>query len=605
MSTLDRSFHDRALELAASALDFGLSGSEAAEMEAHLAACPACARSSRGMRIDAMALRGPAGLLPSRRVDDAVYRAIAGRRAAAPSRVLVLVVATALLLAALLGVAAAGALLQRTRPPVVEVPSPSVPAVVVVNPSPSAVPEPSEAPAPQTPSPPPASPAPPTQTPTTSPMPSPSPSALPTAVPASLPVASGSVRTAPGPDGGLYVVVNGAPSGSVVALLDPSGEPRMGWPVTLVGWDCDASTGEPFLPVVASDGSVRLVCSSEAAPGGLQTESAFALDPAGALLPGWPVDLPDNTSEQPRVVGTRLVVAAHESSTPTPYAGASWLDTVSADGTIETGTRYQIASDAAAWPVVIGPDGIAYRTTLDEVAAFDMDGLRPGWPVKPGGRLSALAFDAAGRVVAAVSDSAGTSRLVTLDRDGKVVRNSSSLPLVGSRPWSGAGPDGYPTAPLVAADGTAFLIGEANGRAIVYRVDPSGTVPAGWPYTAETTWQWQGGCPSGTTGCGVWRSTPALGPDGVAYLPLAAPDPQIGGSLVSIGQKGRALAGWPVHLLGRGAEFWSVVVGSDGTAFALAVEPSVGGSTSATLLAIAPDGTVRWRLTMVDPKVAP
>jgi hypothetical protein len=597
MSTLDRRFHDRALELAASALDFDLTGSEAAELESHLAACPTCARSSRSMRIDALALRSPAGLLPSRRVDEAVYRAIAGRRAPSSSRMLVLVAATALLLVALLGVAAAGALLQRTRPPVVVLPSPSVPAVVVVNPSPSTAPAPSEAPAPQTPTP----------TPTTQPpsaAPSPSPSALPTAVPASLPVASGSVRLAPGPDGGLYVVVNGAPAGSVVALLDASGAPRTGGPVTLAGWNCDAATGEPFLPLVASDGSLRLVCSSEAAPGGLQTGSAFAFDPSGALLPGWPVDLLDDTSEQPRVVGTRLVVAAHESSTQAPYAGASWLDTVSADGTVETGTRYEIASDAAAWPVVIGPDGIAYRRSLDEVAAFDMSGLRPGWPVKPGGSLSALAFDTAGRVVVAVSDGAGTSRLVTLDRDGTVVRTSSSLPIVGSSPWSGAGPDGYPMAPLVAADGTAFLIGETDGRATVYRVDPSGAVPAGWPYGAATTWQWQGSCPSGTTGCGVWRARPALGPDGVLYLPLSAPDPQIGGSLVAIGPDGRVLPGWPIHLVGRGSEFWSVVVGSDGTVFALAVEPSVGGATSATLLAIAKDGTVRWRSTLVDPKVA-
>jgi hypothetical protein len=588
MSTIDRRLHDRALELAASALDFGLGGAETAELETHLAACPACARSSRALRLDAMALRSPTTLLPSRRVDDAVYRAVAGRTLRSPSRAFVIMAATLLLLVALLGIAAAGASLLRNRPSVVVVPSPSAPAVVVVNPSPSPAPQPSATSVPTTPSESPSSPA--------SPLPSPSP------LPA-LPVASGTVRMAPGPDHGLYVVVNGAPSGSVVALLSAGGPPRPGWPVALEGWNCDGPN-EPFVPVVASDGSVRLVCSSLEPSDGSPTVRAFALDPSGELLPGWPVELPANVWDQPRAVGDRLFVAAHESSDQKPYAGAYWLVEVAADGTVRTGSRYEIASDAANWPVAVGPDGIAYRRSLDEVAAFDMDGLRPGWPVKPGGALSSLAFDPTARVVVAVSGDAGTSRLMTLDRDGAVVRTSSALPFVGASPWSGAGPDGYPMAPLVAADGSAYVIAEADGRALLYRVDPSGTIPAGWPQRAATTWQSQGTGQPPTTGGGLWRATPAIDPEGAIYLPLAAPDPEIGGSLSAIGPEGSGLPGWPVHLAGNGAEFWSIVAGSDGTVFALAVEPSTGGSTSATLLAIAKDGTVRWRSTLVDPEAA-
>jgi hypothetical protein len=43
-----------------------------------------------------------------------------------------------------------------------------------------------------------------------------------------------------------------------------------------------------------------------------------------------------------------------------------------------------------------------------------------------------------------------------------------------------------------------------------------------------------------------------------------------------------------------------VVVGSDGTAFALAIEPESAGY-SATVLAIAPDNTVRYATTIVEP----
>ena len=50
-----------------------------------------------------------------------------------------------------------------------------------------------------------------------------------------------------------------------------------------------------------------------------------------------------------------------------------------------------------------------------------------------------------------------------------------------------------------------------------------------------------------------------------------------------------------------GAEFASVVVGSDGTAYALAIEPETGGKFSASILAIAPDSTVLYTTTIVEP----
>ena len=51
-------------------------------------------------------------------------------------------------------------------------------------------------------------------------------------------------------------------------------------------------------------------------------------------------------------------------------------------------------------------------------------------------------------------------------------------------------------------------------------------------------------------------------------------------------------------LLEHGAE---VVVGADGTVHALAIEPESSGGSSASILAIAPDSTVRWTTTIIEP----
>ena len=146
MSRQDRHEHDRAMELAASAIDYRLTAAQTVALNAHLVVCSACARSAAAMRGDAIALRPWTTPLPSRRVDDAVFAAIAGRRATAPS--LLILVAAALLLVALLGVAAtAGSLLLRTwwTPPTMEVaPSPAV----VADASPGTTPTLTSAPSP-------------------------------------------------------------------------------------------------------------------------------------------------------------------------------------------------------------------------------------------------------------------------------------------------------------------------------------------------------------------------------------------------------------------------------------------------------------------------
>lgn len=586
MSAAERLHHQHALWLAAAALDFGIDEGEREELEGHLAACLACRRETVALRGDATRLRLPTpapALVPSPWVDQAVYAEIARRRRAFEG-VPVLVAAT-LMLVALLGVVTAGAFLLGIWPPRAEVPVPTPP-VVVENPTPSPSGD-------------------------ASPLPTGKPLPAWTAVDGTLPAESGRVQMAPGPYGGLYVLVND-PSGALLALLDAAGEPREGWPTALPGWTCDSpSTSATWAPGVAADGSVRVVCYAWDAPED-PVFRAFAFDAEGRPMAGWPVALPPDSSYPPRVVGDVLVVAAHEVRTlettrpdgqvVTSTPGAYWLVEVAPDGTTRAGARLDV-DDASGGVVSIGPDGIGWLVDGGEITAFDMDGQRGGWPVEVDGNLSALAFGPSGAAyLTTVFSDGATTRLIAFDRDGVAVSLATGdLPIGGVSAWTGAGPEGGPLAPLVAPDGTTYVIGRSGADTVVYGLDASGAVMDGWPYRVTAEIPLQGECPPESAGCGVWRATPSVGPNGVLFLPLTPTEGHAGGTLVAVGTRGTLVPGWPVWLVKKGAAYWSVVAASTETAFALAVEPERGDTTSATILEFALDSVVRWKTTVVQP----
>ena len=567
--------HRHALTLAATAVDFPLDAAERGSLESHVRECAACRAELAAFHRDAALLAALPAIAP-----PAWVRAVIGK-AHRPNR-FVLLAAAALLLTASAGIAlVVGSALRDDR-------------ISDVSPSVRPVPSPAGSPLPSGSS----------GTPGPTGSSTASPSLPPPPASATLPVHGSAreigmrVQMAPGPGGTLFVAIP-RPGGSVLALLDRTGAPRPGWPIVVKNstW-CDL-----VLPV--ADGSVRLVCTLENPDGNLfEPVGAFAFDSTGRLMPGWPADL-QGFSVTGRVVGDALTLFVSrslgdvvEEGQPTTDGG---LVTVAADGRVVGGTRVPGLGAEA-----VGPDGVAYGKTGDDASkiwAVDLSGMRTGWPVTFDGFASGPAFGSGGRVVVIVgSPTNGTSQVLVFDRDGNAVRGrSAAIPIVTvDEYWGTAGGcPPWPKPPLVASDGTIFIFSEATPA--VMAVDPSLKLMPGWPYQPaaplvlrdERYVKEDAYCPA--------IAIPAVGPDTTLYLPLQARSTKVGGIIVAVGPDGRVRPGWPVELQRPGAEFWSVAVGSDGTAYALAIEAESTSTSSATVLAIAPDSTVLYRATIIDP----
>lgn len=409
---------------------------------------------------------------------------------------------------------------------------------------------------------------------------------------------------APGNAGDLYVSIP-ATDGTVLGRLDETGAPAPGWPVFLPGSEsCDQ-----LLPVAS--GSVRLICHRPAAEEGLggMIARVHAFDSNGQPLPGWPVEIDDVVTG--RIVQddlTLLVKPYLGDVSETDTAEPVFLGTVAADGTSRRGAEVEFACCEHSW--AIGPDGTGYGTThrdwetsvKTDIEAFGAGGLLPGWPITIDGNVSELAFDAQGRVYAVVgSPDEEPTRTIVIDRDGRTLPSGSNpQAIVSTNPWVGAG-SGYPGAPLVAGDGTAFILGSVDGQTDVLALDPSGQRIAGWPYRSDLGLQATGFCGDQDTGCGWFVATPAIGSSNVLFLALEAASAGAGGSIVAIDRDGSVVEGWPVRLTRPGSAFWSVDVAADGTTYAMAIEPEPNGSYSATVLAIAPDSEIIYNVTIVEP----
>jgi hypothetical protein len=420
------------------------------------------------------------------------------------------------------------------------------------------------------------------------------------------------VLTAPGPAEGLYVLIPARTAPAILVLLDSTGRPRAGWPVGLAG----AIFCDQLLPV--EDGSVRVVCTMENPDGNMFSPvGAFAFDPNGRLLAGWPVAL-EGSYLTGRVVGDELTLFSLwplgdviEEGQPTSEGG---LLTIAADGALRSGVRVPMGQGCCGEVWAVGPDGVAYgvvpatsdpspQTRVSRITALELSGVRAGWPVTMDDIASGPASAPGGRTVLVVGSLArNTSRVLAFDHDGDVAVSSAKLPIATVEyPDTGGCTAGSPQSPVVAQDGTVFAYSEIDTA--VYALDPSLAIMRGWPFEPDTplvrarpgfeTEHEAGYCPAPVL--------PAVGPDTTLYLPLQARNTKVGGSIFAVGPDGRVRPGWPVELRRPGAEFWSVVVGTDGIAYVLAIEPEAGDASSASILAIAPDSTVLWTTTIIDP----
>jgi outer membrane protein assembly factor BamB len=381
-----------------------------------------------------------------------------------------------------------------------------------------------------------------------------------------------------------------------------------------------ATSCELLLPV--EDGSVRVLCT----PDELNHElnfgvRAFAFDSAGNMFAGWPVDLhgfaPTGRVLDDDLTLFKLYAGPDVAQEGVPdYAGG--LVTVSTDGAIRTGIPVPIFEpilrSCCGWAV--GRDGIAYGAALvsgltkgsevvSQITALDLSGPRAGWPISFDGWASGPAFGPDGRIVVTVASVAPrTSRVVAFDRDGEAIAATSAELAIATGDITRNDGDECgifvpPRPPLVARDGTIFVFSEIDTS--VYALDRSLAIVRGWPFEPATPLvrpfyadpRYEISCPS--------LAIPAVGPDSTLYLPLQARDTSVGGSIVAVAPDGRVRPGWPVELTRPGAEFWSVVVGSDGTVYALAIEPEGVNASSASILAIAPDSTVLWSTTIIEP----
>ena len=582
------SIHDAFLEVAATSLDFDLEDDERAELDRHVAGCESCRRAVEALRDDAAAIASGTGPGLSTARSDAILAAALRPPGSGPSARLAAIGAVLVLA---VGIVVGGIVLLRP---------PDKPTVAVVPSAASTVPGQSGEPT--------ASSGPTTRPSTGTPRPAATPTVGVLPVHASALERGADVRMAAGPDGDLYVSTP-ASGDTVLTHLDGGGKTQAGWPILLPG----ASPCGLLLAV--ADGSLRVVCQfpRDQVGEGPPPERAFAFDAGGSPMAGWPVDIPCCFTG--RILGDQLVVYARQALGSDfeagQLAGKAWIVAVAADGAVHNGAQVPFYADCCLDSWAVGPDGVAYGTlhhlaagstpATSELAAVSYDGIPAGFPVTIDGTASGPGFDLAGRIhVTVVSPVNHRARTLVFGPDGLAASGGSGeLDMTATSNWRGAG-GAVAAPPLVGPDGTTFVIDDTKGTTVI-GIGPTGRVVTGWPYRSNLGLEVIGSCGPNDAACGQFRAEPTVGPGKVLYVLHEAASASAGGSVVAIDQDGRVVDGWPVNLKRPGAEFWSVVVGQNSTAYVLAIEPEPNGSYSATIVAISEKSTTDYTATIIEP----
>jgi len=584
--------HDEFLELVAASIDFELTDEEFGQLSTHLARCPDCRRAADEIRGGAAAIAAlPAPVLAPARAEQILRGAL--RTPPAKPRWGLLAVA-AMLATLGGGILFAGFQLVNDDDSAPSEPPPSLVAEASAPPSAEPAEESADPGSEPTDGPP--------ATPNTGEEPTPTPKD-----PAEIrfPIPStpdlGFVRVAPAPDDRLWVAFN-RDRDTVLALLDGGGAPVDGWPAIVPNaGDC--------LPLAAPDGSVRLLCYYSTEPGECVDvcgeDRAFAFAPNGKQLGGFPVSFPSGFASgvdryAARMVGDSVLLTGYEGSDDeeTGAPNDRWIVEVRPNGNVVLGARVPATQQCC----VIGPDGTAYGTSVvypddadlqqTQVTAFDAHGMRSGWPIDLDGTASPPSFGPNGQLV--LSSWADTeSLIVRRNPDGSEAAPPIHVPQ--SITWS---PDADgPLPPLVDEHGRLWA---TTGEEIL-GFDQNGASLDGFPYDPETGLVTRGGdCGEQDTGCQSSVAPPQLAPQSLIYTLENAPAGK-GERLNVVNRDGSIRSGWPNTLKRAGARWESVIIGSNRVAYAVANEPEANGEASVTIVAYAPNGTVTWKLTVIEP----
>ena len=324
-------------------------------------------------------------------------------------------------------------------------------------------------------------------------------------------------------DGRLWISIP-EKDGVTLLLIDSTGKASPGWPIVLP----DVETCDELLP--ADDATVRVICSLTPPARPIRRVSrAFAFDANAEALPGWPVDIEDGSIA--RVVGQDVVLLVN----PLLQEGGEAGDTVARlDGRHRQGwnapKRRRGSSSRAV--TAIGCIGVRRdRIWRDPSGLGDREHHQDRCHgVRAGRSAAGLAGDDRRqrielrlrrqwtRVCSRLTRP--TSEPLELSSSTKTATNcpngSADQAIVSTGTFDGASGEDIPGPPIVADDGTVYIISTAGGTTAVVGLDPSGKPLAGWPYESKLDMQWTGFCGDGDTGCGYDRTEPAIGPDNSA-----------------------------------------------------------------------------------------
>jgi hypothetical protein len=411
----------------------------------------------------------------------------------------------------------------------------------------------------------------------------------------------GPVRLAPAANDRLWVAFVRGPE-TILALLDSAGRPVAGWPIAV-------PHTEGCVPHAASDGSVRLLCSSSPddparCPDGCMEDTVFAWTAAAKKVRGFPVVIASSPGsgafrETARLIDDNLfVVRVDEEEDGDTFTIEHSLVEVRPDGALVMGTRMP-----STICCTISADGIAFGSDyrVDDgperthMIAFDGRGMRTGWPITLDGFVTPPSFGPGGQLLASAwyhGEEETTSAILRLNPNGTSA--AEPVQIAEAITWD-PGVDG-PLAPLADNRGRAWVV--ANGMVLGY--DAQTDLP-GFPYDAETGLVTRGDeCGPEDTGCQSWIDPPRVAARGLIYSLEEAPSGK-GERITVVNPDGSIRSGWPKTLQREGSAWESVTLGENNVAYAVAVEPEPQGQPSVSILAFAPNGTREWITTLVEP----